>query len=573
MKVCIKNDKNNKNGKNVFSVFKIITMLTILFSIIIFLNSVRALSENINSIDVYATIMKSGDIQVKQVWNTESRDGTEYYIPINNLNGIQIENFKVSDVEGYYQNVGKDWNIDWTFEQKARKCGINTKTKNGGIELCFGKTKRGNRTYNVEFTYKNAVTSFKECDAFNIMFVNRGMKPAPNNVTAKITMQDGTSLTKENAGIWGFGYDGNIVFENGYIRATANKYTSKSGLIIMVRLDKGFVSPLRQRDENFEDTLKKEAMSGSMYEKGRNNNAYYESIVDLLFILMYFIFFTIAIIYASISSKTIVKDKRVDKEKYPYWRDKIYDANLLMLHLTQDGGFEKLVSAQLLTWIREGVIETGKETVEVKKLFGTKVEEKEEEVIYPSKVPEYRSAFEKEFFGYILEAKGKKNYFTKDELSSLIKRKYSEYGELIKETRKEAIKKAFEEGYIEDNKKNFKLTEKGVEEAQRYFGYIRFLDDFTLMNEKEPVEVFLWDEILIIATILGRGQKVLKEFKEIAPDYTFYNTDSTLDTYNILDDFSSSASYAYSSASGGGGSSSFSGGGGFSGGGSGGGSR
>lgn len=46
--------------------------------------------------DVYIT--QQGDAQVKLLWKSVQDDtGTENYIPINNLGGSEIENFRVSE--------------------------------------------------------------------------------------------------------------------------------------------------------------------------------------------------------------------------------------------------------------------------------------------------------------------------------------------------------------------------------------------------------------------------------------------------------------------------------------------
>lgn len=551
-------------------------MILIFISIILamlFLNVSYAQSESIESIDVYATIMKNGDIMVSQKWKTYTNTGTEYYIPFSNLNGMEITNFHVSDLNGEYQNIGTNWDIDASFEEKARKCGINTNTTKNDFELCFGKSVRGENIYTVNFTYKNAVRSFSDYDGFNIMFINRDMEPAPKNISVNLQLEDGIPLSKENAGIWAFGYNGEIQFNEGKVVAkNIDSFTSNSSVIIMMKFNKGLLNPVGITSNESFDTMKERALKNSKY-----NNYKKESNFEIFSRFFPFIIMWMLMLGgAKRMNKTLVKGKGVTRKKYPYWREKIYDANILLLHLTQTGeSFKNLVSAQMLKWIKQGVIEITKQEIEVKKILSTTT--KTEDVIHILKTPEFKSEFEEDFFEYLLIAKGDKNYTRKEDLKRIIRDDSEVFSTLITNAKIEARKIAYENGYIDKNIRNFKLTEKGIEEAERYYGYTHFLDDFTLMNEKESIEVHIWDEILIIATAIGKGEKVLKEFKEIAPDYEFANGIDTYNTWIILNSYSNTAYNAYtytqSSYNGYGGFSSFSGGGGFSGGGSGGGGR
>lgn len=561
--------KNNMKIK--YNKSKMILIFISIILTMLFLNVSYAQSESIESIDVYATIMKNGDIMVSQKWKTYTNKGTEYYIPFSNLNGMEITNFHVSDLNGEYQNIGTNWDIDASFEEKARKCGINTNTTKNDFELCFGKSVRGENIYTVNFTYKNAVRSFSDYDGFNIMFINRDMEPAPKNVSVNLQLEDGTPLSKENAGIWAFGYNGEIIFDEGKaVAKNTSSFTSNSSVIIMMKFNKGLLNPVGITSNESFDTMKSEAIENSKYNNYKKEGNFENFSRFFPFIIMWILMLGGAIKI----DKTLVKGKGVTRKKYPYWREKIYDANILLLHLTQTGeSFKNLISAQMLKWIKQGVIEITKQEIEVRKILSTTT--KTEDVIHILKNPEFESEFEEDFFEYLIIAKGDKDYTRKEDLKRIIREDSEVFSALITNAKIEARKLAYENGYIDKNIRKFKLTEKGIEEAERYYGYTHFLDDFTLMNEKQSIEVHIWDEILIIATAIGKGEKVLKEFKEIAPDYEFANGIDTYNTWIILNSYSDTAynTYTQSSYNGYGGSSSFSGGGGFSGGGSGGGGR
>ena len=105
-----------------------------------------------------------------------------------------------------------------------------------------------------------------------------------------------------------------------------------------------------------------------------------------------------------------------------------------------------------------------------------------------------------------------------------------------------------------------------MEEAKQMYGLRKFFREFQNIQDKEAIQVTLFDEYLMYAQIFGEADKVAKEFKKLYPDVI---TDYDYDTIVYINYFSysgvSSASAARSRAesysSGGGGFSS--GGGGF----------
>ncbi|MEG2053762.1 MAG: DUF2207 domain-containing protein, partial [Oscillospiraceae bacterium] len=126
------------------------------------------------------------------------------------------------------------------------------------------------------------------------------------------------------------------------------------------------------------------------------------------------------------------------------------------------------------------------------------------------------------------------------------------------------------------------MTNKGKENAVQIEAFKRYLLDFTIINERKPVEVELWNDYLVFATLMGIADEVSSSFNDLYP--TFYEENyggynSYMGNYMIIRTMSSAAGRGITSAeqaarsSGSGGSSSFGGGGGSSGGGSGGGSR
>ncbi len=127
-------------------------------------------------------------------------------------------------------------------------------------------------------------------------------------------------------------------------------------------------------------------------------------------------------------------------------------------------------------------------------------------------------------------------------------------------------------------------TQKAVDEIDKWKGLKDFMEDFSLIDQKELPSIVIWEKYLVYATAFGIADKVIKQLKIVYPEL---NEDTYFNTYghstvlylamssNFRNDFSSaissSISTAMSSGSGAGGG--FSGGGGGGGGGGGAGGR
>ena len=117
-----------------------------------------------------------------------------------------------------------------------------------------------------------------------------------------------------------------------------------------------------------------------------------------------------------------------------------------------------------------------------------------------------------------------------------------------------------------------------MEVAEQMAGLKKFLKEFTLIKEREAIEVNLWNEYLMYAQIFGIAKKVAKEFKKLYPDVItdeYYDDIIFIHTisYRGVNAATSARERAESYSSGGGGFSSGGGGTGSFGGGGGGGFR
>ena len=56
------------------------------------------------------------------------------------------------------------------------------------------------------------------------------------------------------------------------------------------------------------------------------------------------------------------------------------------------------------------------------------------------------------------------------------------------------------------------------EESKKLFGLKEFFKEFSSMDEKEVIEVKLWDEYLMFAYLFGMADKVANQLKKLYPE-------------------------------------------------------
>ena len=117
------------------------------------------------------------------------------------------------------------------------------------------------------------------------------------------------------------------------------------------------------------------------------------------------------------------------------------------------------------------------------------------------------------------------------------------------------------------------LTQKGIDEQEKWKALRKYMEDFSMLDEREVPELVLWEKYLVFATVFDVADKVIKQLKVKFPElqdedyirshYTFMHMAcNPHNNFNFINSMTSSIGSAtnYSSSSGSGGG--FSGGGG-----------
>ena len=526
---------------------------------------------NVETINIDVAITNDGSAYVTQEWTGTFEQGTENYIPIENLNGITISDFSVSDTENGKYDYIDFWDVDSNFDEKAGKCGIVETSR--GYELCFGITEYGYNTYTISYKLNGLVCCYSDYDGFNFMFINSGMSTFPTQARINIYMLDGTELNENNSGIWGFGYEGGIYFVDGGVYAyTDNELYGSDSMIVMLQLDKDIVTPERHSKDSFE-IVKERAFEQSDYKEEN------DKLDAIICNIMYAVFAVILALITGCAVRAAVQRIKYKKfyKSVGYFRDIPNGGSIPMSYCLAKNfkisGEESVISACILKMIVGGNLratftETPGMFGKIKKSVELSFVSAPEETLLNKMYQLLKNAAgndeilqEKEMDGYF--------YSHPDAIRDFVNNA-AENGknELMQ---KQGLKKSSLR-FIDD------LTEKGRAELAESIGLRKYLSEFSLISERELSESAIWKDYMVYAVLYGIGDKVMEQLRKLYPNGIpqEYNFEESLYAamccrrcvYDATVRKETEARMA-----GGGGSSSHYGGGGFSGGGCGGGSR
>ena len=521
--------------------YKIIFIFTIVL-LYMFIGKVYA--NSINDIDIDVYIDKNGDANVTETWKEWLNEGTEGYKEYKNLGNSEISDFQVFDDTGKEYQYQDQWLTSESFENKAYKCGIN---KYGNeIELCWGISNYGYRTYVLKYKISNIVQQYTDTQGIYFNFLNMDLLI----YNAKITIHSDFPFSLENSRIWAFGTEGEINFIDGNIVFSAtNLMPGSDYMVVMTRFQSNIFNTTNNINESF-DQIYDDAMKDAFYPNDPWKRFLY--IISIIWesnhtFIMYFIgMIVLMIIFQSILFKPRISNKflnvqlvigKKDIKLPPNWKIKycreipfnkdIFKAYWVMntYNMAKEQDLKKnLIGAFLLKWIEEDKITICKNKKGIFDIFSGNY------AIDFSKNVEIEDYTEKKLFEILKDASGinkilEPNEFKKWSLNNFreLEQWFSSalyYGKNKLEIEQFIISEEVEKRSLfrKYTIKRKRLSPKLKEEAIKLKGLKKYLTEYSLMKEKESIEVKLWEDYLIFAQLFGIANKVEKQFKEMYPE-------------------------------------------------------
>ena len=566
----------------------------ILITSFLLMNVVHA--NDIKSINMDIYIDNNGNANIKETWVADLNSGTEGYKPYYNLGTSEIKDFKVKLDDREFTTI-PNWNVDASFNSKSYKAGLHK--IQDGYELCFGISKYGLNTYEMDYTITNFVVGLNDADMVYWTLIPHDLSDKPDKVYIKIYSD---FKYEDTLDVWGYGNYGGLAYVyDGYIEMQhENELDSSEYMTILVKYPKGTFNTTTKIDEDFNYYYEMAEEGSTHYVKPEINNN--QNIIndkkDIFQIVIYMIFYLIFILLGSMAilSFFFFLESVIKKRKYgmvevtinsdiknvknaEYFRDipcnkNIFEANWIAYQFKLMKKETNFLGAILLKWLKDKNIE--KVNINNKNA-------------YKFVNSDNLSDLEMKLYKMMVKASDDK-ILEKKEFVKWCRKNSSKilkwFDSVIDTTTFRLTDKKL---ISSDGFGKYVVKDKMKEYALQMSGLKNFLNDFSNIKDRESMEVMLLQEYLIYAQIFGIAKKIAKEFKDLYPDIItddyFDNIDFANDISNsgirrakiinsrnnIIDGFKNGNSKADNYTSGGGGYSSSGGGGGSFGGGGGGG--
>lgn len=528
--------------------FKLNLLIKIIFCtfVIMFFVLINQVSANsITSIDMDVYIDDNGNAIVTEVWNANLTEGTEGYRPYTKMYNSEISNFSVTDQTGTtYQSVST-WNTSGSLSSKAYKNGIHSVSN--GVELCWGISNYGNNTYTLKYNISNFINQYTDTQGIYFNFLNLDQRVS----NAKITIHSNHYFSLDNARIWAFGNNGTINFVDGKIVLdSGGKLSVSQYMVALVRFENNIFNTTNTSSESFDDVYDS-AMSTVYYDSfDVFSKIKPSSFIIFKVLIIYFILIVLIIVLCGILGRKKYNSSRDNIEYRPldlgpkiklhevtYFRDipcegDLYYAYWIMIKyniLKEDECKNGIVGAILLKWIKEGYIELSKTRGGLFNLKDNKYA-----IIFKNvDTPEFmeKNETEKYLMRMFRQASGDNDILEAKEFEKWCKENHSTmnrwFDTLINDTSIKLQQKRLILENITTSKKLWKtktIITKYVdtsvrETALNLLGLKKFLLDYSLIPDRQNIEVHILENYLVFAQLLGIADKVEEQFSKLYPDF------------------------------------------------------
>lgn len=579
------------------SLKKFANMLLLALVVFSFILPTIAQANDIESIQIKATIQENGSVVIRDHRVFYAEEGTEHYISLGNLGESELIDFTVYDENGTpLENIG-EWNVDASFEEKAGKYGVNY--AGSEIELCFGLGEYGRREFTIEYEISNFMANLTDNhQAFYWQFINSNMDPI-DQIEIDVVTDTDYAFVNPDTRFWAFGHEGGTTeITSDALLMTSGEDFAQSDYIVLLGIFTGTpFTTSNQRDASSEELIE-QAMEGASLD-GYNyqdfldgnitdsNDDYTDSgsrspfgfggIMAAVF-TFFQIFIPIILIgtvftgfMRSRSKNAKFQPTVLDEE---YYREVPYPDHFIHTEYLTDSEVSDWISAFLLKWISEGRLQD--EVEEVGWIF-------KKDALALKIIPDYprpENSREQELWNMVIAAAGDDRVLSEKEFNRYVKKEISRFNNWTDSIHTQSEVILEDKGYLEKtsekvfglfNRTDTTITPAGQELGNNIFAFKNYLQDFSLVGEREVSHVQLWQELMVWAAYMGIAEEVYEQFQIVDPQFE-YETPYNPHTIIMMNNFSHSVQSAQYSANSASTSSSFSGGGGGSFGGGGGGS-
>lgn len=611
---------------------KIISFIFLLIlAFFIFTPSARAENNSrlyLNKLKFDVTVNKDGSMDVVETWNIDISHVNTLYKTFEKDKDkfTAIENVRVKDI-----TANKEFSqIDEEMYHVTKDCYYGLTNSKGDFEIAWGvglDNSSATRTYEISYTVKDAIGKYSDMAELYWQFVGEDFEVDANKITGTITLPESVE-NEEDIKVWGHTEDLNgeiYVTDKNEVKFQLEDFDAGKYVEVRVLFPTDMISSSgRTYDEDRYDTVLQEERKWANQANLRRKVLEMQDEIVATFVI--FLIIALCIIFiekaAKYGKKLSELTKFTPEQELDYFRelpekDATPGEAVYILHEPYNNFsryFGKIFSATLLDLKLKGYIDLRVEKTDKKKdkIYIRKV--KLQDFSKNKDAENQLKPDEKRILEYIYKVKSKETEIEIKELEEYIKKHPAGVDVLIRGCEKDIERQLIKSKMLDKKQKeellNYSgiagvyyvfaimtlfwaiplsivllvnglicssikkkanvLTQKGVNSKEKWKGLKKYMEDFSLLNEKEVPAIEVWEHYLVYATAFGIADKVLKQLKTIYPNideldaintstymYFMYHSDFQTSFSNSI---SSSISSSYTSASGGGGG--FSGGGG-----------
>lgn len=516
-------------------------LILCIFALALFTMGSKVDANSIESISMDIFIEDNGDAQVTEVWECRATNGTEVYHPYYNLGNSEIKDLEVMD--GYTKYTTESyWNTSGTLSSKANKCGINRISN--GVELCWGISEYGSHTYTAKYTITNFVSETTDAQMIYWTLIPYEFSNSIGNAYIKIHTDFDMDYTTD---VWGYGnYGGTTYVYDGYIEMqSAGKLSTSEYMTILVKFPLGTFNTTNKLYNDFdyyfnmaeEGSTKYTSTAKTPYKKTASTIMSNINLIIFLVVSLGLVIVVTGLGVSATSEFSYGKAGNKIPNDVPYFRDipcekDIYKAYYIGKKYGLVKKESNILGAIILKWLKDG-------TIRIEQKEEGKIFKKENTVIVLNETGFKTLTDNKERKIFImLEEASEDGYLESKEFEKWCKTSYSEVLSWFSSIEKSEKIKLVSEGLIEVKEtkifgifksKKYIATPELKQKAIELAGLKRYLSEYTLIKDREAIEVQLFEEYLIFAQLMGIAEKVAKQFKDIYPEiieqshYTSYD--------------------------------------------------
>lgn len=526
---------------------KIFFITLISFLLFSLSKSVSANSINEIAMDIY--VDSSGNAAVTEVWNCSANQGTEFYHPYYNLGTSKITNLTVSEGSNTYETLSY-WNTSGSLSSKAYKCGINTISN--GVELCWGISEYGSHTYTVKYNISNFVSELSDSQMIYWTLIPYNF----SNKIGKAYIQIHTDFDiPDTTGVWGYGnYGGYAYVYDGYIVMESNgSLASNEYMTILVQFPLGSFNASNKLNHNFDYYLDM-ANEGATKSEEQDWDGIF--VIYIIFASLVFIWLVVVIIRALFfpnNSYDYGKDGKKIVNNPVYFRDIPLKDDIFKAFFISDlykicNNKTNFFGCCILRWLQASYIKIEKRDE------GSVIKKEKTFIIFEENVSEKISNDSERKLYNMLYRASDDGVLGEKQFKSWANKNYDEFfrcfDDILDDEKYALIDQHLLTKVVRKVLKIFKVTQYTIspeikQDAVKLAGLKKYLKDYTLIKDREAIEVKLFEEYLIYAQMFGIAKQVAKEFKDLYPDIV---NDSNFGSYDNIIFINTYSAFAYNQA-------------------------